>query len=99
MAQTTLVRSSVKDFGGILNMIQSFESNNAPATGMPVVYFRCVEWNDEAEIKLWFRMIDKTKMQAYREIDGEMVKLDGIHPSFNMTIADMFNEFEYIIKL
>jgi hypothetical protein len=99
MAQTTLVKSSVNNFCGILNMVQSFESQAIPSAGMPVIYFRCVEWNHEAEITLWFRIIDKTKMQAYREIDGEMVKLDGISPSFHMTIADMFNEFEYIIKL
>lgn len=92
-------RAIAKNFGEVLNAIQLAESGTGKNTHIPVVYFRCVEWNSEAEIKLWFRILDKTKMQAYREMDGEMVKLNGFHPDFHFTIADMFKEFQYIVEL
>lgn len=91
-------RAIANNFGDVLNVIQMAESGTEKNTHIPAVYFRCVEWNHEAEIKLWFRIFDKSKMQAYRELDGQMVKLDGIHPSFHMTITDMFEKFEYIVE-
>ena len=92
-------KAIAKNFGEVLNVIQLADSRAEENTRIPVVYFRCVEWNSEAEIKLWFRILDKTKMQAYREMEGVMVKLNGFHPDFHFTIADMFKEFEYIVEL
>jgi hypothetical protein len=89
----TLFESKAESFCDILNIIRT-----AKNTGVRAVYFRCVEWNTEAPVKLWFKIINKTKMQAYRVMNGKMVRLDGFHPDFRMTIADMFKPFEYIIE-
>lgn len=89
----TLFESKAESFCDILNIIRT-----AGNTGIRAVYFRCVEWNTGADVKLWFKIIDKTRVQAYRVINGEMVRLDGFRPDFRMTIADMFKPFEYIIE-
>ena len=88
----TLFESKAESFCDILNIIRT-----AGNTGIRAVYFRCVEWNENAEVKLWFKIVDN-KMQAYRVMNGKMVRLDGFHPDFRMTIADMFKPFEYIIE-
>lgn len=79
-------------FCDILNLI-----NTADKNGIKAIYFRCVEWNENAEVKLWFKIVDNNKMQAYRVINGEMVRMDRVHPD-RMTIADMFKSFDYIIE-
>lgn len=89
----TLFESKADSFCDILNIIRTAEN-----TGIRAVYFRCVEWKTEAAVKLWFKIIDKTKMQAYQVINGEMERWNGFHPDFRMTIADMFKPFEYIIE-
>lgn len=89
----TLQRGKTQNFGYILSFIHKEEN-----TGIKAVYFRCVEWNKDARMKLWFRIIDHTKMLAYRQQDDQMIRMEGRVPDFRFNIADMFKEFEYIIE-
>lgn len=90
----TLFKSRTDDFRGILNML-----HNYPAFGdVKAIYFRCVDWNPDMGVTLWFRIMDNAKMQAYRVLDGRMARLDGFEPEFRMTIKDMFRPFEYILE-
>ena len=86
-------QGKTQNFSDILNLISTIEN-----TGIKAVYFRCVEWNKDARMKLWFRIIDNTKMISYRQQDEQMIRMEGYVPDFRFTIADMFKEFEYIIE-
>lgn len=89
----TFYQSKVQSFCDILNIIRT-----SGATGIKTVYFRCVDWNKDADITLWFKIVNNTKIQAYRVHNGKMVKVSEFHPDFRFTIADMFKEFEYIVE-